>query len=56
MSCARHLFNPRKASETLLGLFIWEDEVEDDGQEEDDGDTILCEDGLYELGEDGEHA
>ena len=56
MSHGRHLLNPRKASESFFGLSAWEDEVEDDGQEEDDGYAVLGEDGLDNLGEDGKHA
>ena len=56
MSRGRYLFNPRKASESFLVLSAWKDEVEDDGQEEDDGYAVLSEDGLDNLGEDGKHA
>ena len=39
----------------LFPFFLGVDEVDEDGEDEDDGDAVLGEDALDNLGEDGEH-
>ena len=40
----------------LFRLPSRKNQVEEDGEDEDDGDAVFGEDGLDDLGEDGEHA